>query len=195
MKLIRDDPVEGVPEFPQLDENDWFGEDNVDNMEGDQRVLDNFIDEDALFGVVKPLINEEDQFLGRNAHKKPRLKFFANDQEFIVENDQENCLEKHQKIKGKYPFMSTLQNRFFDVFQPFTERLKQTQKTSLNCPLLNTQTEEECLTLKRDYSNYFSDSNVLKRLDYGPEEYFHHINTVAYQKVLEYYKIYKRITT
>ena len=44
MKLTRENPFEGVSEFPQL---------------------------------VK------------------------NDQEFIVENNQENCLEKHQNIKGK----------------------------------------------------------------------------------------------
>ena len=88
------------------------------------------------------------------------------------------------KDAGSFVFLGRMDGGQTDSAQPFTERLRQTQNTSINCPLLNVQTEEECLTLKRNYSSYFSDSNVLKRFDYGPKEYFLHINTVAQQNVL-----------
>ena len=59
---------------------------------------------------MKPAIDESDRFLGRIPGKKSRIKIFANDQgdEVMEEPEngiqfqrrQNNCVEKHQKIKG-----------------------------------------------------------------------------------------------
>ena len=93
----------------KYDENDWFNEENNDNVDGDKNELFGDNDND-LFGVVKPAIDESDRFLGRIPGKKSRIKIFANDQgdEVMEEPEngiqfqrrQNNCVEKHQKIKG-----------------------------------------------------------------------------------------------
>ena len=102
------------------DQNDWFNGENNDNVDGDKNDLFNNENND-LFGVVKPAIDESDRFLGRIPGKKARIKIIANGQgdetmeepevqirfdnkpevKIQFENKQTNCVQKHQKIKGK----------------------------------------------------------------------------------------------
>ena len=112
------------------DQNDWFNGENNDNVDGDKNDLFNN-DNNDLFGVVKPAVDESDRFLGRIPGKKARIKIIANGQgdetmeepevqirfenkpevkirfddkpevKIQLENKQTNCVQKHQKIKGK----------------------------------------------------------------------------------------------
>ena len=58
------------------EQNNWFNEQNNENVDGDKNELQ--FDENDLFGVVKPVIDESDRFLGRIPGKKARIRIIAN---------------------------------------------------------------------------------------------------------------------
>ena len=58
----------------------------------------------------------------------------------------------------------------------------ETQNKALRCPLLMSQNEGECHDIHEEASNFFSDTNVMKRIQNG-SNYFTQINTVARTEV------------
>ena len=63
----------------------------------------------------------------------------------------------------------------------FKEKLE-TQNKALRCPLLMSQNEDDCHDIHEEASNFFSDTNVMKRIQ-NCSTYFTQINTVARTEV------------
>ena len=60
------------------------------------------------------------------------------------------------------------------------------QNRVINCPLLNPNLkEDECLILRQEMNNFFTDKQVLQRLK-SCDSYFDAIDTVAFHKVRKY---------
>lgn len=87
LSLIRSEPI-SVPEFQvDFDAQDWFQGQNNDNVDGDQQVLDTFMNNDEIFGEVEV---------------KPKPKISAKDEKAVqpVDDHLQKCVKTHQKIKG-----------------------------------------------------------------------------------------------
>ena len=79
------------------------------------------------------------------------------------ENDI-NCVNHHEKISAQI----------------------KSQNRAINCPLLNSNLkEDECLILRQEMNNFFTDKQVLQRLK-NCDSYFDAIDTVAFHKVRKY---------
>ena len=130
MNLIREEKAEELRPFEEIDYDaqkidtisDWFDANNNDNVEGDQAMLDDWLDDDndqdTMLGVVEPDINEDDRFLGRIPNAKPKMRIFGNDKgvaekqlqirnapvksEFVDFVNKDQCVKNHQNIKGTF---------------------------------------------------------------------------------------------
>ena len=64
----------------------------------------------------------------------------------------------------------------------FSKEKLETHNKALRCPLLMSQNEDECHDIHQEASNFFSDTNVMKRIQ-NCSTYFTQINTVARTEV------------
>lgn len=95
----------------------------------------------------------------------------------VVRNISSNI---HATSSISFPFYSCTATNSFDL-QNLTEEIK-TRNRHLECPLLNSESEAECQELLHHTKNFFSDSNVLRRIQ-DPDTYFSSIKTVAFDQV------------
>ena len=96
--MIRQDP------FPHRklaisDEYSWYNEENNENVDGDQKVLNNFLDKDIAKTAYD--LTSDLKESGKN-----EINDYMDVNEII--NDNESCVNKHLKIKGTH---------FYEVMQ------------------------------------------------------------------------------
>ena len=84
--------------------------------------------------------------------------------------------EKTSKVWVNPIFLSS-----FSLFL-FTDGLAEVGQSHFRCPLLMAPTEEDCLEEERVAKDFFSDQSTFKRIQ-NCQNYFHKIETVAFEKV------------
>ena len=110
--------------------------------------------------VIDTLDQNEERF--RQQHVKEIIAKQSNKENEILKYENDiSCVNHHEKISAQI----------------------KSQNRAINCPLLNSNLEEnECLFLRREMNNFFTDKQVMQRLK-SCDSYFDAIDTVAFNEV------------
>ena len=121
------------------------------------------------------------------------ITWFSNGDWYFDTLDQNEKRFRHPNLKGIFA-QSNKENEILkyenDIscvnhHEKISAQIK-SQNRAINCPLLNSNLkEDECLLLRQEMNNFFTDKQVLQRLK-SCDSYFDAIDTAAFHQVGKY---------